>query len=145
MVSRSMARFIFALVAAVLAAGCATFHETQVVKFVDDDGRFVSVVYGYGDEDHVTKWVSPVNGKEVDLKSKLRVKVQMEDGHEFTAYQCMNMFGSGTMYRTDNERFMFLANGFTCAVFEWDEKQQDYRYIFEGVLCQTPKDAEETK
>lgn len=136
---------IFAGAVALLLAGCASFHQTQVVKFVDDDGQFVTVVYGYGDEDHVTKWVSPVNGKEIELKSKLRVKVRMEDGPDFTAYQCMNTLGSGTMYKTDNDRWMFLANGFTCAVFEWDERQQDYRYMFQGVLCQTPEDAEDQR
>jgi len=132
-----------AALATALLAGCASFHQTQVVKFVDDDGRFVNVTYGYGDEDHVTKWVSPINGKTIELKSKLRVKVDMEDGPAFKAFQCMNTLGSGTMYKTDNDRWMFLANGFTCAVFEWDERQKDYRYVFQGVLCQTPTDAEE--
>ncbi|MBQ4471146.1 MAG: hypothetical protein II946_02350 [Kiritimatiellae bacterium] len=133
---------VFGCLAAVVLAGCVSFHETQMVQFVDDDGRFLSVVYGYGDEDHATKWTSPVNGNVVELKSKLRVKVRMEGGPSFTAYQCMNTLGSGTMYKTDNGRWMFLANGFTCAMFEWDSRQQDYRYVFEGVLCQTPKDAE---
>ena len=134
---------VISAIAALLLAGCATFHQTQVVKFVDDDGQFVTVTYGYGEEDHVTQWVSPVNGKKVELKSKLRVKVDIDGGPKYTAYQCMNTLGSGTMYKTDNNRWMFLANGFTCAAFEWDEKQQDYRYIFQGVLCQTPIDAED--
>lgn len=128
--------------AAALLVGCSSFHQTQIVKFVDDDGRFVDVVYGYGDEDHVTKWVSPVNGKTIELKSKLRVKVKMEDGPSFKAFQCMNTLGSGTMYKTDNDRWMYLANGFTCAVFEWDDVRKDYRYVFQGVLCQTPEDLE---
>ena len=134
---------ILSIAVALVLTGCASFHKTQEVKFVDDDGRFVTVVYGYGDEDHVTQWVSPVNGKKVELKSKLRVKVRMEGGPSFTAYQCMNTLGSGTMYKTDNDRWMFLANGFTCAAFEWDERQKDYRYIFQGVLCQTPQDLED--
>jgi len=141
---RSARVFLCCFVTAVLA-GCASFHETQMVQFVDDDGRFLSVVYGYGDEDHATKWTSPINGNVVELKSKLRVKVRMEGGPRFTAYQCMNTLGSGTMYKTDNGRWMFLANGFTCAMFEWDPRQQDYRYMFEGVLCQTPKDAEDER
>ncbi|MBQ4385634.1 MAG: hypothetical protein IKO87_04060 [Kiritimatiellae bacterium] len=133
---------VFAAVAALVTAGCSSFHQTQLVKFVDDDGRFLEVVYGYGDEDHVTKWVSPATGKTIELKSRLRVKVKMEGGPSFKAFQCMNTLGSGTMYRTDNERWMYLANGFTCAVFEWDEERKDYRYVFQGVLCQTPEDAE---
>ena len=132
-----------AALAAMALAGCASFHQTQLVKFVDDDGRFVTVLYGYGDEEHITKWTSPVNGKTIELKSRLRVKVKMEDGPSFMAFQCMNTYGSGTMYRTDNERWMYLATGFTCAVFEWDEKRKDYRYVFQGVLCQTPADAED--
>ena len=71
---------VFCCLAAVVMAGCVSFHETQMVQFVDDDGRFLSVVYGYGDEDHATKWTSPVNGNVVELKSKLRVKVRMEGG-----------------------------------------------------------------
>ena len=40
---------VAAAFAALALAGCTSFHVTQSVKFVDDDGRFVSVVYGYGD------------------------------------------------------------------------------------------------
>ncbi len=124
-------------------AGCASFHQTQRVKFVDDDGRFAEVVYGYGDKDHITTWTSPINGKEIELKSKLRVKVSLENGPSFLAYQCMNTLRSGTMYKTDNDRWMFLANGFTSAVFELDEANEEYKAIFEGVLCQPPVNEED--
>ena len=133
----------FAAAAVLAFAGCTSFRQTQTVKFVDDDGRFAEVVYGYGDKDHVTTWTSPVNGKDIELKSKLRVKVRIEDGPGFLAFQCMNTFGSGTMYRTDNERYMFLANGFTMAVFELDDKSEEYRTIFQGVLCQPPVNGED--
>lgn len=123
---------------ALLLAGCTSFHVTQTVRFVDDDGRFVTVQYGVGDEDHVTAFVSPVNKKEVELKSKLRVRVRLDDGTKFTAFQCMNMLQSGTMYKTDDDEWMFLANGFTCVVFEYDEDRRDYRVAFQGVLAQTP-------
>lgn len=131
-------KLIAACVATLLCAGCASFHATQVVRFVDDDGRFATVTYGYGDEDHATTFISPANGREVELKSRLRVKVAMDDGPSFTAYQCMNMLGSGTMYKTDNDRWMYLANGFTCMLFEFDAARDDYRVVFRGVLCQTP-------
>jgi len=133
---------VAAAFAALALAGCTSFHQTQVVKFVDDDGRFAEVVYGYGDKDHVTTWTSPINGKEIELKSKLRVKVYMEDGPGFMAFQCMNTLGSGTMYKTDNDRWMFLANGFTCAVFELEDGSDDYKSIFQGVLCQPPVNEE---
>ena len=61
---------VCAALAAVVLGGCASFHQTQAVKFVDDDGRFLEVVYGYGDKDHVTTWVSPVNGNEIELSSE---------------------------------------------------------------------------
>lgn len=121
-----------------LFAGCTSFHVTQTVRFVDDDGRFVTVQYGVGDEDHTTTFVSPVNGKEIELKSKLRVRVEHFDGTRFTAYQCMNMLQSGTMYKTDDGEWMFLANGFTCMVFEYDEKRRDHRIVFKGALAQSP-------
>ena len=133
---------LFAALAALALAGCVSFHQTQVVKFVDDDGRLLEVVYGYGDKDHVTTWTSPINGKEIELKSKLRVKVNMADGPSFMAFQCMNTLESGTMYKTDNDRWMFLANGFTCALFELDGESDDYRTIFQGVLCQPPVNEE---
>ncbi len=136
---------IFAALAVLAFAGCTSFHQTQTVKFVDDDGRFAEVVYGYGDKDHVTTWISPINGKEIELRSKLRVKVKMEDGPSFMAFQCMNTLGSGTMYKTDNERWMFLANGFTCAVFELVDRTDDYRSIFQGVLCQPPANEEDLR
>ena len=129
---------VCAALAAVVLGGCASFHQTQAVKFVDDDGRFLEVVYGYGDKDHVTTWVSPVNGNEIELRSKLRVKVSLEDGPSFMAFQCMYMLSSGTMYKTDNDRWLFLANGFTCAMFEFDGAADDYRTVFQGVLCQPP-------
>jgi hypothetical protein len=120
------------------ALGCTSFHVTQSVRFVDDDGRFVHVQYGVGDEDHVTRFVSPVNGREIELKSKLRVRVRLDDGTSFTAFQCMNMLQSGTMYKTDNDRWMFLANGFTCMVFSYEEKRKDHRVVFQGALAQSP-------
>ncbi len=133
---------LFAALAALAFAGCVSFHQTQIVKFVDDDGRLLEVVYGYGDKDHVTTWASPINGKEIELKSKLRVKVNMDDGPSFMAFQCMNTLGSGTMYKTDNDRWMFLANGFTCALFEFDSSVDDYITVFQGVLCQPPVNEE---
>jgi hypothetical protein len=123
---------------AVLLSGCTSFHPLQTARFVDDDGRFVTVQYGVGDEDHVTSFVSPVNGKEIELKSKLRVRVQLADGTRFTAFQCMNMLQSGTMYKTDNGEWMFLANGFTCLVFEYDDERRDHRVVFRGTLAQSP-------
>jgi len=140
---RNLASIAAAALVALFVAGCASFHQTQRVKFVDDDGRFAEVLYGYGDKDHVTTWVSPINGKEIELKSKLRVKVALDHGPSFLAYQCMNTLGSGTMYRTDNERYMFLANGFTCAIFELEDKTDDYIMVFQGVLCQPPVNEEE--
>ena len=141
-----LARWVFAAALAA-AAGCTSFHETQSVVFVDEDGRFASVTYGYGDDDHSTTFVSPVNGKTVELKSKLRVRVALPDdrgdaklnGESFTAFQCMNMLRSGTMYKTDDGEWMFLANGFTCAAFRLEEKgpkKGDYLMVFQGELCQ---------
>jgi hypothetical protein len=129
---------VLAACSALFFAGCTSFHVMQTVRFVDDDGRFVSVQYGVGDEDHVTTFVSPVNGKEIELKSKLRVRVRLDDGTSFTGFQCMNMLQSGTMYKTDDGEWMFLANGFTCMVFEYDKERRDHRVVFRGALAQPP-------
>ena len=75
------------------------------------------------------------------MKSKLRVKVHLPDGDDFLAFQCMNLLRSGTMYRSDDEQWMFHANGFTTSVYRFDAAKNDYLLWFEGVICQSPERA----
>jgi len=123
-----------------LLCGCNSYRITQSSHFVNDDGFIVRVDYGRADKDHVNTFVSPVNGKTMDFRSKLVVDVTLPDGDSFTAWQCMNFVNLGTMYRTDNEKWMFLANGFTCGIFMKDENDPEKRYleVYRGVLCNTP-------
>ncbi|MBO5751040.1 MAG: hypothetical protein J6R80_01390 [Kiritimatiellae bacterium] len=121
------------------AAGCQSYEIVQRNIFSDEDGNIVSVDYGRSDTDHVNTFVAPLTGKEMEFRSKLMVRAELPDGEKFTAWQCMNFLRRGTMYKTDNERWMLLANGFSCSVFRKDEESDGgYLEVYRGVLCDTP-------
>ena len=121
-----------------LAAGCNSYRIVQTNVFSDEDGRIVSVDYARAENDHVNTFVSPVTGKEMEFKSKLLIKAVLFDGDSFKAWQCMNFMRSGTMYKTDDEEYMFLASGFSCVAYK---REEDGRYaeIYRGVLCDSPE------
>lgn len=125
-----------------MMAGCASYTPMQTCRFVDDDGRFLTVSYESGMKDHINEFVSPGNGKTFEFRSKLRVKVDSDFGVDFTAYQAMNFYGSGTLYKTDNNKWQYLANGFTCHVLKLqaDEStgESGYVSVYQGVICQDP-------
>ena len=130
-------KFVITVAALMFATGCASYRIVQTNVFSDEDGRIISVDYGRSEDDHVNTFVSPVTDKEMEFRSKLLVEVVLHDGESFTAWQCMNFLRSGTMYKTDDEEYMFLANGFSCAVYR---REDDGRYleIYRGVICETP-------
>ena len=120
-------------------AGCQSYEIVQRNVFSDEDGNLVAVDYGRSEKDHVNTFIAPTTGKEMEFKSKLVVRVELPDGETFTAWQCMNFLRSGTMYKTDNGRWMLLANGFSCVVYRQTEEDPDnYREVYRGVLCETP-------
>ena len=83
----------------------------------------------------------PATGKEVEFKSKLVVRVELPDGDSFTAWQCMNFMQSGTMYKTDNDKWQILVNGFTCRIYlRVDDGSGRYREVYRGILCESPKE-----
>ena len=124
---------------ALLFGGCQSYDIVQRNIFVDEDGNVVTVDYGRSDKEHVNYFISPMTKKEMEFKSKLVLRVQLPDGSKETAWQCMNFLGSGTMYKTDNEEWMFLANGFVFTVFKQHPKVEDqYEIFFRGVLCDSP-------
>ena len=96
----------------------------------------MAVDYGRSESDHVNMFVSPVTGKEMEFRSKLMVKVQLPDGDDFKAWQCMNFLSMGTMYKTDNEKWMLQANGFSSVIYHQNEENETrYDEVFRGVLC----------
>lgn len=124
------------LVAAGALSGCHSYDIVQSNIFSDEDGQLIQVDYGRSETDHINKFRSPTNGQELDFKSKLLVKVHLPGGERFLAWQCMNYLQSGTMYRSDNEKWMFHANGFSCAVYRRDDADNSrYREIFRGIMC----------
>jgi hypothetical protein len=142
-----LVRIAAVLSAVLLAAGCSSYRIVQTNIFSDEDGRVVSVDYGRGEEEHVNVFTSPVTGREMEFKSRLLVKVELFDGRRFMAWRCMNFSRAGTMYKSDNEKFMFLAGGFSCIVYERDGDGR-YAEIYRGVICDTPESedgAEEDK
>ena len=130
--------FAFALLLA-FAAGCQSYTIMQQNVFVDDDGNVVVVEYGRSEREHVNTFASPPTGKEMEFRSKLVVRAELSDGTRFTAWQCMNFLARGTMYKTDNERWMLLANGFSCIIYrQTEEDETRYLEVYRGVLCDTP-------
>ena len=144
LVAKKLSALAFSLVAAmlVLLVGCTSFKPQQACMFTDHEGNIVSVEYGQSKKEHVSKFTAP-NGKVLDMKTKLGVRVTLPDGDEFLAWECMNTLSVGTMYRTDNEKWMYHANGISCRVFKKavnpSTGQDDYLEIFEGVICEGPK------
>ena len=127
--------------AALVLAGCASFDPMQTSLFTDENGNIVSVDYGRSKKDHESKFTAP-SGKVMTMKSKLAVRVTLPDGTDFVAWECMNPLPSGTMYRTNNEKWMYHANGITCQVFSKTlnpDGKEDYLLVFEGMICEGPK------
>lgn len=125
---------IFVLLLAL--TGCQSYRIVQTNVFSDSDGNIVSIDFGNSDTEHTNTFISPFNGKEMEFKSRLVVKVATSDGERFTAWQCMNMMRTGTMYKTDNEKWMVLVNPFSCVVYRQLENDKTlYREVYRGVLC----------
>lgn len=132
-------RFAYAVFACALFAGCQSYDIVQRNVFSDEDGNIVTVDYGRSETYHVNTFVAPLTGKEMEFRSKLVVRAELPDGSSFTAWQCMNFLRRGTMYKTDNGKWMLLANGFSCSVYLKDgESGEGYREVYRGVLCDTP-------
>ena len=98
----------------------------------------VTVGYGSAEKPHTNTYVNPFTKQEMEFKSNLGVEVELPDGDSFVAWRCMNFERSGTMYRTDNGRWMFHANGFTSSIYE-RRPDGGYNLVFNGVLCEAPK------
>jgi hypothetical protein len=120
----------------VALTGCNSFKVQQTNRFIDEDGNLISVQYGLLAKPHKTQFVSPVNGKTLDMESKLAVKVTLPDGGRFAGYQCMNMLRTGTMYKSSNEKWLFHANGTSCSVYLINEMGNDYLLVFNGILSE---------
>ena len=134
-------RCLGGLALAMLMAGCQSYTIVQRNVFVDDRGNAVAVEYGRSESEHVNTFRSPVTGKEMEFRSKLVVLAELPDGDSFKAWQCMNFLPYGTMYKTDNERWMLLANGFSCTIYRQSESDETrYREVYRGVLCDIDKD-----
>ncbi len=136
---------IAALAAAAFSAGCCSYSIVQSNVFVDEDGNVVTVEYGRSGRNHASTFVSPATGKEMEFKSRLVVRAELPDGDSFTAWQCMNFLARGTMYKTDNERWMLLADGFSCAIYRRTDDGARYLEVYRGVLCDTPGEAKAKK
>ena len=125
-----------------LAAGCASFELRQSDVFADEEGNVVGVDYGRRSKDHVFMVVSPGNGKLVEYKSDLMVRITLPDGNRISGYRTLNTFPVGTMYMTDDERWIYLANGFSCRIYMQLDDKSDYLLVFEGNLASAPKRGE---
>ena len=133
---------IFAAAAAILFAvsGCQSYDIVQTNIFSSDEGYVVTIAYGRSASYHVNTFRNPATGKDVEFKSKLAVRVELPDGDSFTAWQCMNFMQSGTMYKTDDDEWQILVNGFTCRIFlRSNDGSGLYDEVYRGILCESPK------
>ena len=126
-----MKKTLFALL---LAAGCNTTTLVQTMSFVDDNGNVIEVDYSRAEKEHIGKCKSPMTGEDMDFRTKLLVKVTMPDGSSFKAWQTMNVLPSGTMYRSDDERWLFHARGIVSSVYERTIDKTDYKLVYEGAM-----------
>ncbi len=127
---------VFAVLAAVLA-GCVSFTTNQSFLFTDEDGNLIRVDYGSSKRAHTSNFTAP-NGKVFASSTSTGVRVTLPDGERFVAWNCLNPLTQGAMYRSDDEEWMYLANGATCTVFQKavnPEGKDDYLIIFEGIVC----------
>lgn len=128
------------LLLGVALVGCQSYDIVQTNVFSDDDGNVVHIAYGRSESFHVNRFRNPATGKDMEFKSKLVVRVMLPDGESITAWQCMNFLQTGTMYKTDNEKWMVLVNGFTALVYlQLEDSPTDYREVYRGILCESPK------
>ena len=123
-----------------MASGCASFEKTISNAFIDDDGYVIYVDNGRRSRDHVFMVESPGNGKLVEYKSKLMVKVTLPDGTRFSAFQTLNPISVGTMYKSDDEKWIYLTNGLMCRVYSIMDDGSDYVRVYEGNLTKGPED-----
>lgn len=129
--------FPFSVLLFTLLSGCQSYEIVQSNVFSDDNGNAAQIDYGRSDKVHENSFVNPATGKEMTYRSNLVIDVRLPDGSVFTAWQCMNFTGNGTMYRTDNEKWMVLVTGFSCVIYL--NVGNDYREVFRGILCDSPK------
>jgi len=127
--------FVLAALLAI-AAGCQSYTIMQQNVFVDDDGNVLTVRYGHLESERTTTVRNPLTRKDVEMSSRLAVSLTLPEpnGSELMAYQCMNFLPSGTMYGTDDGKWLFLANGITSAVYLINEDKTDYVLVFSGIM-----------
>ena len=129
--------------ALLLQVGCQSYEIIQRLIFADDDGNVVIVDYGRSESEHCNTFISPANGKEMEFHSKHMVKVQLPDGDDFKAWECMSFLppATGTMYKTDNEEWKVLANGFSFSIYHrtGEPAPRDYLEVYRGVVCDIPE------
>ena len=139
---RSSVLRLKSFLALAFVAGCQSYEIVQRNIFADDDGNVVIVDYGRSESEHHNTFLSPVTGKEMEFHTKLVVKVQLPDGDDFKAWQCMSFLppGTGTMYKTDNEEWKVLANGFSFSIYHrtGEPPPRDYIEVYRGVVCDIP-------
>ena len=128
------------VILALALSGCSSYRVVQTSVFTDVDGNVIEVQYGRAEEYHVGKFISPANGKEVEFKSRLLVNVSGYGDCGFCAWQTFNPLRAGTMYRSDDEKWMFWAGGPYCRLFVQTPDRldasgrPDYREVFVGVM-----------
>lgn len=126
-----------ACVVALFLAGCATwtFSPIRSARFVDEEGTYLHVDYGY--EEHESTFVAPT-GVRLPFKTKLKVRVTAPDGRRFVAWQVMS--ARGVLYKTDDEHWEYFEEGTGCVLAEMSEDGDGYELRFQGVLCATLKE-----
>jgi hypothetical protein len=141
---RPLKSFLAAVFAAALcfASGCATwtFEPVRSARFVNEEGVFLDVDYGY--EEHESTFIAP-NGVRLPFKTKLKVRVEAPDGRRFVAWQVMSP--RGVLYKTDDGHWEYFEEGTGCVLAEMADDGSGYELRFQGVLCANLKPVSDGK
>ena len=140
---RPLKSFLAAVFAAALcfASGCATwtFEPVRSARFVNEEGVFLDVDYGY--EEHESTFIAP-NGVRLPFTTKLKVRVEAPDGRRFVAWQVMSP--RGVLYKTDDGHWEYFEEGTGGVLAEMADDGSGYELRFQGVLCAKLKEYSES-
>lgn len=129
-----------AFLAIVSVCGCQSYEIRQTCIYSDDAGRVVSVDYCKAHEPHISSFVNPATGKEVDFESRLLVNVERDWDEPFTAWQSMNlnkMEGRSTSPITAVGCFTLWV---TSVLFQSLEEMVNTIYLSEGCFVNLRKE-----
>ena len=131
------AKFLaISLCAAALAfAGCSSFDDAVKATYVSEYNEYVTVETCPCKDGH-KEYLKTAGAQSVPFVSRYKARVTMGDGTSFVGYESPLNLPGGTGYRSKNGKWVYWAHSPTCIIFcREGDSGDDYREVFEGVLC----------